>query len=115
MYKRLSRCLVSEGNASVYEKEKLGKLSWEVSQLKIEIMEQKKQVCIWLTREESADEAVQKEMMQLLEPYREKQYFFAIYRSGTQDLTEMTSALLIYNIKRSAEREVLKKKAAQDY
>ena len=85
-----------------------------MSQLKIEIMEQKKQVCIWLTREESADEAVQKEIMQLLEPYREKQYFFAIYRSGTQNLTEMTSALLIYNIKRSAEREVLKKKAAQD-
>ena len=83
--------------------------------MKIEITEQKKQVCIWLTREESADEAVQKEIMQLLEPYREKQYFFAIYRSGTQDLTEMTSALLIYNIKRSAEREVLKKKAAQDY
>ena len=86
-----------------------------MSQLRIEITEQKKQVCIWLTREESADEAVQKEMMQLLEPYREKQYFFAIYRSGTQDLTEMTSALLIYNIKRSAEREVLKEKAAQEY
>ena len=85
-----------------------------MSQLKIEIMEQKKQVCIWLTREESADEAVQKEMMQLLEPYREKQYFFAIYRSGTQDLTEMTSALLIYNIKRSAEQEVLKEKAAKE-
>ena len=86
-----------------------------MSQLKIEIMEQKKQICIWLAREESADEATQKEIMQLLEPYREKQYFFAIYRSGTQNLTEMTSALLIYNIKRSAEREVLKEKAAQEY
>ena len=77
-------------------------------------MEQKKQVCIWLTREESADEDVQKKMMQLLKPYREKQYFFAIYRSGTQDLTEMTSALLIYNIKRLAEREVQMEKAAQE-
>ena len=85
-----------------------------MSQLRIEITEQKKQVCIWLTREESADEDVQKKMMQLLKPYREKQYFFAIYRSGTQDLTEMTSALLIYNIRRSAEREVQMEKAAQE-
>ena len=85
-----------------------------MSQLRIEITEQKKQVCIWLTREESADEDVQKKMMQLLKPYREKQYFFAIYRSGTQDLTEMTSALLIYNIKRSAEREVQMEKSAQE-
>ena len=85
-----------------------------MSQLRIEITEQKKQVCIWLTREESADEDVQKKMIQLLKPYREKQYFFAIYRSGTQDLTEMTSALLIYNIKRSAEREVQMEKAAQE-
>ena len=85
-----------------------------MSQLRIEITEQKKQVCIWLTREESADEDVQKKMMQLLKPYREKQYFFSIYRSGTQDLTEMTSALLIYNIKRSAEREVQMEKAAQE-
>ena len=85
-----------------------------MSELRIEITEQKKQVCIWLTREESADEDVQKKMMQLLKPYREKQYFFAIYRSGTQDLTEMTSALLIYNIKRSAEREVQMEKAAQE-
>ena len=82
--------------------------------MKIEIMEQQKQVCIWLTREESADEDVQKKMMQLLKPYREKQYFFAIYRSGTQDLTEMTSALLIYNIKRSAERAVQMEKAMQE-
>ena len=85
-----------------------------MSQLRIEITEQKKQVCIWLTREESADEDVQKKMMQLLKPYREKRYFFAIFRSGTQDLTEMTSALLIYNIKRSAEREVQMEKAAQE-
>ena len=77
-------------------------------------MEQQKQVCIWLTREESADEDLQKEMMQLLEPYREKRFFFTIYRSGTQDLTEMTSALLIYNIKRSAERAVQMEKAVQE-
>ena len=82
--------------------------------MKIEIMEQQKQVCIWLTREESADEDLEAKMMQLLKPYREKQYFFAIYRSGTQDLIEMTSALLIYNIKRSAEREVQMEKAAQE-
>ena len=97
---------------SPFQKQKFGVK--EVSQLKVEIMEQKKRVCIWLTREESASEDTQKEMMQLLKPYREKQYFFAIYRSGTQDLTEMTSALLIYNIKRSAEREVQMEKAAQE-
>ena len=74
--------------------------------MKIELMEQQKQVCIWLTRDESADEKLQKELMQLLEPYRKKRYFFTIYRSGRQDLTEMTSALLIYNIRRSAERSV---------
>ena len=82
--------------------------------MKIEIMDKQKQVCIWLTRDESADEYLQKDIMQLLEPYREKKYFFTIYRSGTQDLTEMTSALLIYNIKRSAERAVQMEKAAQE-
>ena len=86
----------------------------EVSQLKIEIMEHQKQVCIWLTREESVDKDVQTEMMLLLEPYREKQFFFTIYRSGTQDLAEMTSALLKYNIKRSAERAVQMEKAARE-
>ena len=82
--------------------------------MKIEIMEQQRQVCIWLTRDESADEDLQKDIMQLLEPYREKRFFFTIYRSGTQDLTEMTSALLIYNIKRSAERAVQMEKAMQE-
>ena len=82
--------------------------------MKIEIMEQQKQVCIWLTREESADEDLEAKMMQLLEPDREKRFFFTIYRSGTQDLTEMTSALLIYNIKRSAERAVQMEKAMQE-
>ena len=82
--------------------------------MKIEIMEQQRQVCIWLTREESADEELQKKIMRLLEPYREKRFFFTIYRSGTQDLTEMTSALLIYNIKRSAERAVQMEKAMQE-
>ena len=60
--------------------------------MKIEFMEQQKQVCIWLTREESADEEIQKKMWQLLEPLREKQFFFTIYRSGTQDLTILGQA-----------------------
>lgn len=79
--------------------------------MKIEIMEQQKQVCIWLTKDESANEELQEKMRRLLESCREKHFFFTIYRSGTQDLTELTSALLIYNIRRAAERAVEESKA----
>jgi len=71
--------------------------------MNIEVIEEKKLVCIWLTRAESSNEQLNESLKQLYKKCKEKGFFVAVYRSGTEDLLESTSALLIYNIRRSEE------------
>ena len=80
--------------------------------MKIDVQDEKKLVCIWLTRAESAEATIWEKLKPLYEEYKSKNYFIALYRSGEQDLQEMTGALLQYNRKRLAEREVLAEKEA---
>lgn len=70
--------------------------------MQIDVHEDKKLVCVWLTKDESADE----ELKPLYEKYKQRKYTVAVYRSGDQDLTELTGALLRYNRKLFAQREV---------
>jgi len=74
--------------------------------LQIDVHEDKKLVCVWLTNNESADTAVDEKLKPLYEKYKQKKYTVAVYRSGGQDLAELTGALLRYNRKLFAEREV---------
>lgn len=74
--------------------------------MQIDVHEDKKLVCVWLTNNESADTAVDEKLKPLYEKYKQKKYTVAVYRSGGQDLAELTGALLRYNRKLFAEREV---------
>ncbi len=79
--------------------------------MEINVRDDRKIVEVWLTNQEKQDELLQKRLEHLYQRYGKKKYFVAVFKSGNQDLTEETSALLRYNRKRSAEQEVQKKKA----
>lgn len=74
--------------------------------MQVEILDEKKLVCVWLTRAESAEAGLREKLKPLCEEYKEKKYLVALYRSGDQELEELTGALLRHNRKLLAEREV---------
>lgn len=74
--------------------------------MQIDVHEDKKLVCVWLANDESADAATEERLKLLYEKYKQKKYTVAVYRSGGQDLAELTGALLRYNRKLFARREV---------
>ena len=74
--------------------------------MQIDVHEDKKLVCVWLTKDEAADTAVDEKLKPLYEKYKQSKYTVAVYRSGEQDLTELTGELLRYNRKLFAQREV---------
>lgn len=74
--------------------------------MQVEFLDEQKLVCVWLTRAESAEAGLRERLKPLCEEYREKKYMVAVYRSGDQELREVTGALLRHNRKLLAEREV---------
>ena len=74
--------------------------------MQLDIHPEKKLVCIWLTKAESADASTQEQLGPLYDRFRKEKFLVAVFRSGGQDLTELTSELLRYNRKLFAEREV---------
>ena len=71
--------------------------------MEIEVKKQEKRVYIWLTKEESNDEQIDKQLKPFFKECKSKGYLAVVYRSGTEDLVETTSALLIYNLYRCEE------------
>ena len=78
--------------------------------MQIQVHEDKKIVCVWLTKDESSDAATPARIKNVIAQFRPKKYLVVIFRSGTQELTESTRALLRYNRRLTAEREVLAEK-----
>ena len=78
--------------------------------MQIQVHEDKKIVCVWLTKDESSDAATPAQIKNVIAQFRSKKYLVVIFRSGTQELTESTRELLRYNRRLSAEREVLAEK-----
>ena len=74
--------------------------------MQIDIHPEKKLVCIWLTKAESADISAQEQLRPLYDKFRKQKFLVAVFRSGNQKLTDLTSELLRYNRKLFAEREV---------
>ena len=74
--------------------------------MQIELHDDKKLVCVWLTGAESADTAVGIKLNHLYEKYKQKKYMVAVFHSGDNDLEELTGDLLRYNRRLFAEREV---------
>ena len=78
--------------------------------MQIQVHEDKKIVCVWLTKDESSDAATSAQIKNVIAQFRPKKYLVVIFRSGTQELTESTRELIRYNRRLTAEREVLAEK-----
>ena len=81
--------------------------------MQVDIHDNARQVCIWLTKAESADPATDERIRPIIQKYREQKYLVAVYRSGTEDLFENTLAFLKYNRKAQAQREVRAERAGE--
>ena len=74
--------------------------------MQIDVHDDKKIAAIWLSNAEKNDAALRKSLEPIYKKYHQQKYLVAVYESGTEDLYESTLALLKYNRKRSAEREI---------
>ena len=74
--------------------------------MEIHVRDSNKLVEVWLTKTEKQDAELREQLKPLYREYKEKDYLVAVFESGTQDLTELTSGLLCDHRKRSAQREV---------
>ena len=81
--------------------------------MQVDIHDNARQVCIWLTKAESAAPATDERIRPLIQKYHDQKYLVAVYRSGTEDLFENTLAFLKYNRKAQAQREVRAEQAGE--
>lgn len=65
--------------------------------MEVNVLEQKRRVEIWLTKDESNNSEVLETVEQLINEYRSKKYWAVIFRSGTDDLLKGTELLLAHN------------------
>ena len=73
--------------------------------MEYDVLEDKKLVTIWLNNAERNDPAVAESLKSIYKEYKKKKYKVAVFKSGTVDLWETTSALLIHNRDRMASQE----------
>ena len=83
------------------------------ARLQMRINESSKIVELWLTRAEKEDAAVQESLKPIYRQYKEQKYLVAVFLSGEEELYPQTRDLLLYNRRRSAEKEVQRQKAEQ--
>lgn len=74
--------------------------------MEIHVRDSSKLVEVWLTNAEKRDLELRERLKPLYREYKEKDYLVAVFKSGSQDLTELTSGLLCDNCQRSVQREV---------
>ncbi len=69
----------------------------EVSDIEINIYDQKKCVSLWITRSEARDNALREKLQPIFDQYKAKGYKVVVFESGNGDLTTLTKDLLSYN------------------
>lgn len=80
------------------------------SPLQINVREKSKVVELWLTREEKNDPEFRESLKPIYQQYKAQKYLVAVFLSGEENLYEQTRDLLLYNRRRSAEKEVQRQK-----
>lgn len=80
--------------------------------VEMNVHDDQKMVDIWLTNTEKNDPEIRQSLQDIYKEYQKKNYLVAVFESGGQDLYQNTLDLLRYNRRRSAEREVQRKKRA---
>ena len=74
--------------------------------MEMTVLDERKVVEIWLTNAEKSDPMLCAGLQPIYDKYKQKKYLVAVFESGGGDLYERTRDLLLYNQRRSAEREV---------
>lgn len=74
--------------------------------MEIHVRDGSKLVEVWLTNSEKRDAELRERLKPLYREYKKKDYLVAVFESGEQDLTELTSGLLCGHRRRSVRREV---------
>lgn len=74
------------------------------------VRDDKKLVEIWLTNAEKIDPVLREGLKEIYAKYKAKKYLVAVFESGRGDLYENMRDLLLFNQRRSAEREIQQEK-----
>ena len=78
--------------------------------MEMNVRDEQQLVEIWLTKAEKKDQELRAGLKDIYDMYTKKKYLVAVYESGEKDLYENVRDLLVYNKRRSAEREVQREK-----
>ena len=78
--------------------------------MEMNVRDEQQLVEIWLTKAEKKDQELRAGLKDIYDMYKKKKYLVAVYESGEKDLYENVRDLLVYNKRRSAEREVQREK-----
>lgn len=81
--------------------------------MQMNVREKSKIVELWLTREEKNDPEFRESLKPIYQQYKAQKYLVAVFLSGEENLYEQTRDLLLYNRRRSAEKEVQRQKEIQ--
>ena len=65
--------------------------------MEIKVRDDVQLVEIWLSRKEQEDAEVQEKLRPLYKEYEKQHYLVATFRSGDDDLLDLTRSLLIHN------------------
>ena len=79
--------------------------------MQMNVRDEQKLVEIWLTNAEKQDRELRAGLKDIYDSYKKKKYLVAVYESGEKDLYENVRDLLVFNKRRSAEREVRREKS----
>ena len=78
--------------------------------MEMHVRDEQQLVEIWLTKAEKKDLELRAGLKDIYDNYKKKKYLVAVYESGDKDLYENVRDLLVYNKRRTAEREVQQEK-----
>lgn len=73
--------------------------------MEIDIRENQRIVEIWLSKTERDDPGLSDTLRQICAEYGPRKYTVAVFKSGEEDLFELSSELLLTNRRKLAERE----------
>ena len=78
--------------------------------MEMNVRDEQQLVEIWLTNAEKKDLELRAGLKDIYDIYKKKKYLVAVYESGDKDLYENVRDLLVFNKRRSVEREVRREK-----
>ena len=78
--------------------------------MKIEVLDNEKMVCVWLSHADQENPEIQEQLKPLYQEYRQKKYFVAVFYSGKEDWEQHTGDLIKYNRKKIEENRIAAEK-----